>query len=217
TVTETAPALTMSLAETTAESDVLPPNVVVRALPLICTIEFGVKFWPVAVTVKSEPPAAALVGVTALSTGAAGRGVTGSGVTFEKQPDVTHGDGAVMRMLAVPTPATSAACTAMSICVSLMTVTARGVPLMVAVDPATKLEPVTCKVKPGLPATTLAGEMAVMSGVGLMLATVKALLVAARWKPLFLKSRASYVPTAPGIVVVHVLDAGGPCMLTAYT
>jgi hypothetical protein len=211
------PAPAISLAETVAVSDVLPPDVVGRGLPLTRTTEVGRKFWPLAVSVKSEPPAAAVVGVTELSTGAAGGGVTGSGVVFERQPDATHGEGAVNKMLTEPTAAMSAACTLTSTWVPLITVAVRGVPPTVAVVPATKPVPFTCNVNAEPPATTLAGESEVMAGVGLMFAAVKVLLVAARVKPLLRKRRTSYEPSPVGIVVFHVLVPPAPGRLATYT
>src|SRR5262244_3818032 len=69
-------ALATSLAGIVAVRDVLPPKLVVRALPLTRTTDVGTKFWPVAVRVKLGPPAPVLVGVIELSTGAEGGAVT---------------------------------------------------------------------------------------------------------------------------------------------
>jgi hypothetical protein len=163
------------------------------------------KFWPVAVNETLLSPCATVGGVMLLKMGAAGGDVTASGVLFDKHPDVTHGVGFAMTMGTDPIAATSAAATLTSSCVPLTKLTARAVPPTVAAAPVMKPVPVTRIVKPALPATTLGGERAEIAGVGLMLATVKALLVAPRVKPLLRKRRASYVPNVAGIVVVHVL------------
>jgi hypothetical protein len=200
----------MSPAGIAAVSDVLFPNVVARALPLTRTTDDAVKFWPVAVNVNPLPPAAAVGGVMLLKTGAAGAVVTASGMLFDTQPDDTHGVGLVTWIGTDPAAATSAACTLMSSCVPLTTLTERGVPPTVAVAPLTNPVPVARTVKAALPATTLEGVRLVMLGVGLTFATVIVLLVAARVKPLFGNRRASYVPRVLGIVVVHVLVPPAP-------
>ena len=61
----------------------------------------------------------------------------------------------------------SAACTATVSSVAETLDTARGVPLKVAVEPVTKLVPVTVRAKPALPATAVLGAKPVMVGTGL--------------------------------------------------
>jgi hypothetical protein len=69
TVTAAVPAAAISLAEMLAWSWVALTNVVVRAAPFQRTPDEGTKLFPVTVKVNAVPPAAALLGVSALSAG----------------------------------------------------------------------------------------------------------------------------------------------------
>jgi hypothetical protein len=70
TVTEALPAALISLAEIAAVSCVLLTNVVVRSAPFQRTFEEEMNEEPVTVSVKSGPPATALLGEREVKTGA---------------------------------------------------------------------------------------------------------------------------------------------------
>jgi hypothetical protein len=74
TVTETVPAVLMSLAEIVAVNRVLLTKMVVRSLPFHCTVEPETKFVPFTVSVNVAAPAVALEGESevAVGTGLAG-------------------------------------------------------------------------------------------------------------------------------------------------
>src|SRR5206468_3297226 len=63
------PAMAMSIAEMAARSSVLLTNVVVRSEPFQCTTDRATKFVPLTVSVNAAPPAVALLGESAPSTG----------------------------------------------------------------------------------------------------------------------------------------------------
>src|SRR5207249_4118769 len=82
TVTEAVPTAARSAAGMAAVSCVPLTNVVVRAVPFQRTSEVATKFVPVTVSVKSVPPAAALLGVRVESVG------TGALMVIVSAPDV---------------------------------------------------------------------------------------------------------------------------------
>ena len=75
--------------------------------------------------------------------------------------------------------------------VVLTKVVLRLAPFHLTTEPATKLLPLTVRVKAGPPATAPPGESAVTAGTGFVLVTVTVGLVAARVLLLFRKSRNS--------------------------
>ena len=99
---------------------------------------------------------------------------------FETQLLPAQFGGLVTTTATLPTAATSAARTAIVTWVAETTVTARAMPPTVAVAPFTKPVPVTVRGKAALPAAMPAGLSEPRFGVGLMVTTLTAGLVAAR-------------------------------------
>ena len=143
------PALAIRAAETGAVSCVAPATVVVSAAPFHWTTAPAAKFCPFTVSVNAGPPAVAKPGTNTVMDGS---------VTTEKvaAADVT-GPGFATVTLTGPTAAICAAVTAAVSCVALTNVVVSAAVPHFTVAPATKLVPLTVRVKAGPPAAESAG------------------------------------------------------------
>lgn len=194
TVTLALPAAAMSAAVMAAVSCVALTNVVVFAVPLNFTAEDDTKPVPLTVSVKAAPPAVAPVGESEV--------IAGAGLLIVKvcAPDAPPpGDGFVTVTDGVPAVAISAAVMAAVICVALTKVVVLAAPLKFTTEAATKLVPLTVRVKAAPPAVALVGESEVI--VGARLLTVK--LVAVDVPP----PGAGFVTVTPSVPAVAMSAA----------
>ena len=163
TVTGTAPAFAMSAATMETRSSVLLTKVVGRPTPFHRTTDELTKLLPVTASVKSAPPATALLGLRAVATGV-GFGATIVNVSAADVPP--PGAGVATVTGTEPAVAMSAAVIVARSSVALTKVVERGAPFHRTTDDATKLLPVTVSVKAGPPAMALLGSSAVATGTG---------------------------------------------------
>jgi len=169
TVTESVPAVAMSLAEIAAVNWVLLTKLVARALPFHCTVEPETKFVPVTVSVNVAPPAVALEGESKEAVGAALLMVK------VRAPDVPPpGEGFTTVIETVPVVAMSFAEIAAVNWVLLTKLVARALPFHCTVEPETKFVPVTVSVNVAPPAVTLEGESKVAVSAALLMVKVRA-------------------------------------------
>jgi hypothetical protein len=159
TVTIGVPATAMALAGMLACNSVALKKVVGVAFPLKLTTELAEKLLPDTVKANAGPPAVALAGVSAPTTGwmLGGEIVRVKGLEVPPPPDPLRGFVTVIAAeLAV---AISLAKTAMLSAVAETNVVCRAAPFKFTAELLTKLNPDTDSVKPGPPATTLEGLM----------------------------------------------------------
>jgi hypothetical protein len=152
----------MSAARIEAVICVALTYVVVRFVPFQRTTEPEMKFVPLTVNVKADPPAVAEEGLRLV--------VVGTGLLIVKVwgLDVPPpGVGLKTVTLAVPAVAMSAARIDAVTWVALTYVVVRFVPFHLTTDPEMKLVPFTVRVKPAPPAVTELGLRLVVVGMGL--------------------------------------------------
>src|SRR5262249_11031710 len=150
-------------AEIWAVTWVLLTNVVVRLAPFTCTTEPGMKLLPVKVRVNAALPAFTLAGEMLASEGA---GLLTVNATVPEVPPPGAALATVMER--EPGEAMSPARIVAFSCVELTNVVARLEPLTRTVDPLTKFEPLTVRVKLPPPADVEDGEMLEILGTGLV-------------------------------------------------
>ena len=167
TVIDKLPAPATSDAGIAAVTWVLLTKVVVRFVPLTCTIEPETKLLPVTVNVNPALPAVTLDGEMAARAG------TGLLTVKFNVPDVEP-SGLTTPIVRVPAEAMSLAGIDAVICVLLTKVVARFEPLTWITEPLTKLLPVAVMVNAGPPAVAALGEMPVSTGTGLVTVNVTA-------------------------------------------
>jgi hypothetical protein len=207
------PADARSAAVNSAVNEVADTYVVGRAEPSTRTVEFGVKFAPLAVSVTDDAPMPTDDGEMLVSVGAAGGDVTVSVMLFDVPPP---GVGLKTEIACEPTDVTSDASRAAVNEVAVPKVVTRSVPSRRTMAPLTKPLPVTVTVKAALPAAMLTGVIAAATGTGF--ATVSVALVASFVDPN--QRRLHVAPTVVGAVNVSVaLDwppGGATCKLLRY-
>lgn len=120
---------------------------------------------PVMVIVNEGPPAGAVLGLSVVMTGG------GTVITKLEEFDIML-PGFVTVTFAVPIFATSDAGTAAVNCVEEINVVGNAVPFQLTTEPVTNPDPLTVRVKPGLPAGSVAGLKLVMVGGPLLLVIV---------------------------------------------
>src|SRR5690606_15078293 len=156
TATATAPAAATSSAAIVARSSVADTYVVARAAPFHNTCDSGTNPWPVTVSVNCAPPATAVVGDNASSTGT-GLPVSASIVNVTAFDSPPPGAGLTTVTLAVPAAATSKAPIDARSSVGDTYVVERTAPFHNTCEPGTKPCPVTVSVSAPLPANTDSG------------------------------------------------------------
>jgi hypothetical protein len=161
TVIAAVPAVAISPADIDAVTWVGLIRVVVRLPPFHLTIESLMKPDPLTVRVKEVPPAATVVGTRLLSAGSGLGAVTVKVAPFEISPP---GAGLATVTLKVPAVARSAAPMLAVSLLALTNVVARTIPFHRICDPATKLAPLTVRVKAALFWGADAGERLRISG-----------------------------------------------------
>jgi hypothetical protein len=117
------------------------------------------------VIVNEGPPAGAVLGLSVVMTGG------GTVITKLEEFDIML-PGFVTVTFAVPIFATSDAGTAAVNCVEEINVVGNAVPFQLTTEPVTNPDPLTVRVKPGLPAGSVAGLKLVMVGGPLLLVIV---------------------------------------------
>ena len=155
------PARPISLAEIEAVSVVAPPNVVGRSDPFHRTVEPETKLDPETVRVKAGPPALAEVGLIPE--------IDGTGFRMAKDRELElppPGLGLLTVTEAVPAEAISLAEIEAVSVVALLKVVGRSDPFHRTVEPATKLDPETVRVKAGPPAFAEVGLIPEIDGTG---------------------------------------------------
>jgi hypothetical protein len=146
--------------------------VVVRLAPFQRTTEDDTKLLPLTVSVNAAPPAVALVGESELRVG---EGFEAALIVNVCAPDVPPPGAGVNTVTdAVPAVAMSAAEIAAWSCVALTKAVVRADPFQRTTEVATKLLPVTVRVKLAPPAIRLLGESALVPGKGLLTVNVRA-------------------------------------------
>jgi hypothetical protein len=170
TVTFAVPAVATSLAGMAAVSWVLETKVVVRSLPFQRTTEPLTKFVPVMVRVNPPLPATAVAGLMLLIVGA---GLLMVNVTAPDSPP--PGAGLKTVTFAVPAVATSLAGMVAVSTVLETNPVVRSLPFQRTTELVTKFVPVMVSVNPPLPATVVAGLMAVIVGNGFVMVKVAVL------------------------------------------
>ena len=130
-------------------------------LPFQRTIDDGLKFVPVVVSVNAALPATALVGATELSVGS---GLLTVNVTAPEIPPPGVGVNTVTD--GVPPTAISAAVICAWSCVALIYVVVRLLPFQRTTDVIAKFVPVAVSVKAAAPAAALVGEIELSVGTG---------------------------------------------------
>ena len=172
TVTATVLAELMSPAAIWAVSWVLLTNVVGRATPFHWTIEVLRKFVPVTVSGKAIPPAATLVGASAViaGTGLFPAGFTVNGLAADEPPP---GAGVKTVTCAAVTVVTSLAGSCAVRRVAETNVVARPVPFHRTTELPTNPAPITVSVWAPAPTVTLAGEIELTAGTTLFTAIDK--------------------------------------------
>jgi hypothetical protein len=157
TVTLAVPTVAMSLAGTTAVSEVVPlPGMVCSATPFQFTFAGATKFVPVTVRLKAAPPAVADLGLRLVIFGAPGLMVN---VVPGDVPPVV-----VTVTLAVPGVAKSLAGTAAVIFAALTNDVVSPAPFHFAAAPGTKFVPLMVSVRAALPAFAALGLKPVIVG-----------------------------------------------------
>src|SRR2546425_187055 len=153
----------MSLAMMAACNSVLVTNVVARFDPFQCTTEFETNCEPVAVKVKSPPPAKALLGAIKLKVGAGLLMVKVN--AFDVPPP---GEGLKTVTWKVPLTAMSLAEIVAVSWLLLTNVVVRSALFQRTTEPEMKPVPVTISVKAASPAAVLFGESETICGTGLV-------------------------------------------------
>src|SRR4029453_10687307 len=143
TVMATRPGVAVSLAGIAAVSVVELPNVVGRLTPFHCTTEDATKLTPVTVRVNAAAPAVAVLGVRPLTVGAGFRIAKLRGAAAPPP-----GAGVTTVTAAVPVVARSVAGIVAVRVVAPPNTVARFTPFHCTTEDATKLAPVTVRVKP---------------------------------------------------------------------
>jgi len=169
TVTFAVPAVATSLAEMAASNRVLETKVVRRSLPFQRTTELVTKFVPVMVSVNPPLPATAVDGLIVV--------IVGDGFVMVKVAmlDVPPpGAGLKTVTFAVPAVATSLAGMVAVSTVLETNPVVRSLPFQRTTELVTKFVPVMVSVNPPLPATVVAGLMAVIVGNGFVMVNVTA-------------------------------------------
>jgi hypothetical protein len=150
TVTLVVPATAMSAAMIAAVTCVLLTNVLVRLEPFHCTVDVLTKLVPLTVSVNAAPPAVAEAGLRLV--------IVGAGLLIENS---RGGDplpsGFETVTCAVPAVAMSDAGIVASNCVLLTNVVLRALPFHLTVEPDTKFDPLTVRLKAAPPAVALDG------------------------------------------------------------
>src|SRR5712691_7526727 len=163
TVTCAVPTAAMSLAMMAACNSVLVTNVVARFDPFQCTTELETNCEPVAVKVKSAPPAKAPLGAIKLKVGP---GVLMVKVkAFDVPPP---GEGLKTATWKVPLTAMSLAEIVAVSWLLLTNVVVRSALFQRTTEPEMKPVPVTISVKAASPAAVLFGESEAICGTGLV-------------------------------------------------
>ena len=165
TVTVAVPAVAMSAAVMAAVTCVAETNVVVRLVPFQRTAEPEMKFVPLTVRVKAEPPAMAEVGLKEPMVGTGLLAVIVKLAPLEVPPP---GAGLKTVTVAVPAVAMSAAVMAAVTCVAETNVVVRLVPFQRTAEPEMKFVPLTVRVKAEPPAMAEVGLKEPMVGTGLL-------------------------------------------------
>ena len=167
TVTGAVPAVVTSAALTVAVNCNPLTKVVINAEPFHLIVEEAMKLVPFTVSVNAAAPAVTLAGEreVAVGTGLVATGLMVNATAFELPPPGVPLNTVI---LAVPAVAISGAVTAAVNCVAFTKVVVSALPFQLTTDPLMKFVPVTVRVKAGLPAVVLIGEMAVTVGTGLL-------------------------------------------------
>lgn len=165
TVTLSAPAAAMSVARIFPTSDVAPPNVVMRGLPLTLTVAPFMKPVPNTTIEKAAPPAVAFVGEKDV--------IVGTGlfsVKFAATDAPPPGAGLVTVTGSVPPVTISDTRIDAVTCAALTNVVVSALPLKFTTAPLTKPVPFTVSVNAAPPAVPLDGDSVVIAGSGLFTA-----------------------------------------------
>lgn len=167
TVTGTVPAVVTNAALTVAVNCNPLTKEVVSDVPFHLMTEEAMKFVPFTVSVNAAAPEVTLAGEreVAVGTGLVATGLMVNTTMFELPPPGVPLNTVI---LAVPAVAISGAVTAAVNCVALTKVVVSGLPFQFTTDPLMKLVPVIVRIKAGLPAVVLIGEMVVTVGTGLL-------------------------------------------------
>jgi hypothetical protein len=155
TVTLIVPAAAMSAAVIAAVSCVVLTNVVPRLDPFHCTDELEIKFVPLTVSVNASPPTVLEVGLRLVIVGAGLFGIFIVKIKPVENP--LWGTGLVTVTSAVPGVEISDAGIEAINFVLLMNVVLREFPFQLTVEPETKFDPSTVRLKAAPPANALGG------------------------------------------------------------
>jgi hypothetical protein len=157
TVTLAVPAAAMSSAGMDACTSVLETKLVVRSIPFHRTLAPETKLLPSTANVKDGPPEIAHEGLRPFTAGWGAR--TSKGIALERLPSGLNTVTGI-----VPDVARSADMMAAFNWVADTNVVTWFDPFHRTTDPGTKLLPLTCSMKPGLPTVTYDGTRAVIRG-----------------------------------------------------